>query len=74
MTIKMLTGNHLTASDKRDIAAIIANGWTFGKTKIKSYTVTLIEGAVYSVKLVKSEKDDWGRPSPRTSHFTVEVA
>lgn len=51
MAVTMLQGLHLTAHDKRDIAAIVAKGWTFGRTARKSYHVDRIGSGLFSVLL-----------------------
>ena len=74
MAIKMIEGLHLTAADKRDIAAVISNGWTRGVTKQKRYDLAPLGGNRYSVTLTKKESNDWGRAVSRVSKFVVEAA
>lgn len=51
MAVTMLQGLHLTAHDKRDIAAIVSKGWTYGRTARKSYHVDRIGSGLFSVLL-----------------------
>lgn len=51
MAVTMLQGRHLTAHDKRDIAAIVTKGWTYGRTARKSYHVDRIGSGLFSVLL-----------------------
>lgn len=51
MAVTMLQGLHLTAHDKRDIAAIVSKGWTYGRTARKSYHVDRIGPGLFSVIL-----------------------
>lgn len=51
MSVTMLQGLHLTAHDKRDIAAIVSKGWTYGRTARKSYHVGRIGSGLFSVIL-----------------------
>lgn len=51
MSVTMLQGAHLTGHDRRDIAAIVAKGWTYGRTARKSYHVERIGSGLFSVLL-----------------------
>lgn len=51
--IKHIQGLHLTALDKRAIAAIIKAGATQGKTPRKAYQVQPLEACRYAVAIVE---------------------
>lgn len=68
-----VTSGHLTAANKRDISHMLANGMTEGKTRAGiSYALTKDEAApdAWQVRTVKSERDDWGRPTERAHRAT----
>ncbi len=74
MSIRLIEGLHLTATNKRHIASIIQNGWTEGKSNQIGYTVTPIEGepSRFRYHLRKRERDDWGRPVLREGRGIIE--
>jgi hypothetical protein len=68
-----ITGKyHLTATEKRHIQQIIANGWFEGSTKRKSYKMEKTETGYVGV-VSTFEKDDWGRLVTRKQSFEVAV-
>jgi hypothetical protein len=63
MGIRQIEGLHLTATNKRHLAEIIANGWTTGHSSRIAYTVTPIAGEPrrFAYHWRKPETDDYGR-------------
>lgn len=73
-----VTSGHLTAANKRDISHMLANGMTNGRTRAGiAYALAMDEGApdAWHVRIVKSERDDWGRPVERAHRaaFTAKA-
>lgn len=67
------TSGHLTTANKRDISYMLANGMTEGKTRAGiAYALEKDDSApdAYRVRTVKSERDDWGRPTERAHRAT----
>lgn len=75
MQIRLIEGRHLTATNRRHIAAILGKGWLSGATKALAYDLEPVagDGARYRFTIRKQERDDWGRPSPRTSRGVLEA-
>lgn len=69
--ISVLAG-HLTAANKRDISHMLAHGMTEGRTRAGiSYALTPGEtDDAWQVRTVRSERDDWNRPTERASRAT----
>lgn len=63
---------HVTATEKKHIKQIIANGWTQGGTKRKFYKMEKTDFG-FSGIINTYEKDDWGRPITRKQSFTVTL-
>lgn len=74
MTIRMIEGRHLTATNKRHISELVALGIFCGGTKALHYTIEMIDQARANVQIIKRERDDWGRPVRRKSRYVVEFA
>ena len=64
MAIKLVQGTHLTAMNKRHMAAILAKGWLKGESARLAYQLEPIDGAAgqYRYVLGQMETDMWGRP------------
>lgn len=73
MTVKMIEGLHLTATNKRHIAEMVARGMMEAGTKSLGYIITNIEGAIVRLTVIKREMDDMGRKVSRRGHYVVEV-
>lgn len=65
--------HHLTATDRRAIAAILEAGYMAGNTPRKSYRLTK-DGDTYTVSITSTEHD-WHGPVTRTYRvpFTVSA-
>lgn len=74
MQVKMIEGLHLTATNKRHIAEMLAKGMMDAGNKAFSYIITNIEGNVARLTIVKRETDSVGRKIARKGHYTVEFA
>lgn len=74
MAVKLIEGLHLTATNKRHMAAIIAQGWTSGHSGQINYSVTPIEGEPHRYRycLAKRERLDNGRSHVRESRGVIE--
>lgn len=72
--ITMLDGLHLTATNKRHIGQMIAQGLTTAGTKALRYRIT--DRADDIVKLVVSTRDSdaFGRKFWRRGEYTVQIA
>ena len=68
-----ITGKyHITATEKKHIKQIIANGWLEGATKIKSYKMEKTATG-FSGKVFTTERNDFGKKIVREQSFTVEM-
>ena len=66
-----ITGKyHVTATEKRHIKEIIANGWLEGSTKVKSYKMQKTDDG-YTGFIYTKERDSLGRAITRKQSFTV---
>lgn len=74
MQVKMIEGLHLTATNKRHIAEMVARGMMEAGTKTLGYVITNIEGAIVRLTVIKRETDSMGRKIARRGHYVVEVA
>lgn len=76
MTIRLIEGLHLTATNRRHIGQILANGWQSGNSGKLAYSLAPIEGQAgrYRYLIRKRERDDWGRPVIRESRGIIEAA
>jgi hypothetical protein len=63
---------HVTATEKRDIKAIISNGWVNGSTKRKSYYLTKTDYG-FEVKIKTPEINDMGKRQVRVSTAYVNI-
>jgi hypothetical protein len=72
--VKMIEGTHLTAGDKRNIAAIVARGWVYGETKQKKYRLEAIDGGLTRVAITERDTDMHGRKFDRVWNYVVQVA
>lgn len=74
MSIRLIEGLHLTATQKRYLAEIIARGWTEGHSGRFRYSLAPIEGAPsrFRYHWRKNERDDWGRCVTREGRGIIE--
>jgi len=74
MAIKLVEGLHLTATNKRHLTTIIAQGWTSGESGQIKYSVTPIEGEPnrYRYCITKRERLDNARSHVRESRGILE--
>lgn len=73
MKVKLLSGLHVTATNKRHIVSLIQQGLKSGASARINYYILEQEGDVYKIQIVQNESDDWGRPVVRKNVVTVEV-
>ena len=74
MIISMITGTHLTATNKRHIGELLSQGITQGGTKRLHYKFTSIEGDVAAVTISHIDINDYGKKFVRTQDATVRFA
>lgn len=74
MTVRLIEGLHLTATNKRHLAEIIGKGWTEGHSGRIAYSVAPIEGEPHRFRYHwrKRERDDFGRPVTREGRGIIE--
>ncbi len=75
MAIKLIEGLHLTATNKRHLAAIVAKGWTKGESARLSYKLEPIEGEPgrFRYSIGQMETDSWGRPQYRVRKGVIQA-
>lgn len=73
-SIKMIEGTHLTAADKRNIAAIVSRGWTYGETKQKKYRLEAADNGFTRVAITERDTDMQGRKFDRVWNYVVAIA
>ena len=73
ISISLLEGYHLTATDKRHIAAIVERGWREGVTRQRRYTITERTGDIVRLVIERSERDMHGRPTTRRSKVVIRI-
>ena len=71
MNITMTEGLHLTATNKRHIAQMLAKGMTEGGTKTLQYIFTNIEDGFARLTIIKSETNDQGRKVSRRGNYAI---
>lgn len=76
MTVRLIEGLHLTATNRAHMQQILAMGRLSGSTKALAYTLEPIEGQPgrYRYAIRKAERDDWGRPAPRFCRGVIEYS
>lgn len=76
MAIKLLEGLHLTATNKRHIAHILANGWRVGQAARLHYALEPEPGqpGQWRYTITRREKDDWGRWQMRKSRGLLQAS
>lgn len=70
--MKITAKYHCTATEKRAIKHIIANGWMQGSTKRKSYSLEKTNDG-FTVTIKTPETNDWGKRIVRISTAFVEM-
>lgn len=72
--IKMLDGLHLTATNKRHIAQMIAEGLTSAGTKAIQYRITDRADDIVRLTVATRETDAFGKKFWRRGQYTVQAA
>jgi hypothetical protein len=74
MAIRLIEGLHLTATQKRHLGEILAQGWTEGHSGRIRYSVSPIEGEPrrFRYHWRKNERDDFDRPVTREGRGIIE--
>jgi len=68
--MKIIGKYHLTATEKKHIKQIIANGWLKGSTKVKAYEMEKTETGFVG-KVYTTERNDYGKKIERVQSFEV---
>jgi len=73
MKIKLIEGLHLTATNRRHMAQMIAAGMARGISGRLSYTLEPLpkEPGQWRYCIARKERDDWGRPQIRQSRGII---
>lgn len=74
MTIKMISGLHLTAHDKKCIQWGFDNNSLSIVSKRKKVYLKLLDNGLYNVIIKTNESDDWGNTSERIFEYVVSIA
>lgn len=74
--IRLIEGLHLTATNRRHIAQMLAQGLARGATKALAYTLEPLPDCPnrWRYTIAKQERDDWGRPQVRHSRGIIDAA
>jgi hypothetical protein len=71
--VAMLSGLHLTATQKRHIGQLVEQKLTEGGTKALGYKITAQRGDVYDMIVSKRDSNDRGQTFWRRGNYTVRV-
>jgi hypothetical protein len=74
MNISMISGTHLTATNKRHIAQLISQNLVEGGTKALHYELINRDGDMFQIKVSKKLSNDWGKVYWHSSVYTVKAA
>jgi stage III sporulation protein SpoIIIAA len=72
ISIKMIEGLHLTATNKKHIAHMIANDMKDASNASFDYTITSIENDIVKLTMTKRELDDRGRKVSRRGNYVIK--
>lgn len=72
--IRLVEGSHLTATNKRHIGQMIAQGMARGVSGPLSYAIEPLPDRpdYWRYRIAKRERDDWNRPVVRTGRGIIE--
>lgn len=76
VTIRLIEGLHLTATNRRHMAQILAQGWTHGTSGRIAYQLEPLPDTPgrYRYSIRKRESGDFGRPIVRQCRGIIEAA
>lgn len=74
--IRLIEGLHLTATNRRHLSQMLAQGLASGATKGLAYTLAPVPDypGRWRYSIAKRERDDWGRPQIRHCRGIIEAA
>lgn len=74
-SIRLVEGLHLTATNRRHLSHIIAQGWSHGESGRLSYRVEPVEGEAgrFRYSIGQMESDMWGRPQYRVRKGVIQA-
>jgi len=70
--IKLLTGYHLTVTERAHIRQLLDSGQELGSTSRKYYMVTKLDSGTWQIIIRTKMSDDFGRPKMDNQKVTVE--
>jgi len=73
ISISLIEGLHLTATDKRHIAEILRRRWSEGVTRHRRYSITERAGDTACVVIERKEWNDFGRLEIRRSKVMIRI-
>ncbi|MDM8347044.1 MULTISPECIES: hypothetical protein [Brucellaceae] len=73
LSISLIEGYHITATDKRHIAEIIRRGWSKGASKYRHYSITERNDDTARVVIESNERTSSGRMEIRRSAVTIRI-
>jgi hypothetical protein len=76
VTIRLVEGLHLTATNRRHMAQILAAGWIRGDSGRLRYQLESVPGAPgrFAYTIRQNERDGFGRLTIRQSRGIIEAA
>lgn len=76
MAIKLIQGTHLTATNRRHMSQILAQGWLKGETTRLAYQFEPIDGQAgqYRFTIGQMETDMWGRKQYRQQRGIIQTS
>jgi len=73
ISISLIEGYHITATDKRHMAEIIRRGWSKGVTQYRQYSITERNEDTARVVIESNERTSSGRMEIRRSAVTIRI-
>ncbi|WP_376711210.1 hypothetical protein [Pseudochrobactrum lubricantis] len=73
ISISLIEGYHITATDKRHMAEIIRRGWSKGASKYRHYSITERNDDTARVVIESNERTSSGRMEIRRSTVTIRI-
>jgi hypothetical protein len=72
--IKMISGLHLTATNKKHIVDLLNKGWKEGGTKKLWYEILERDGKLVTLMVSTKDSNDWGKVFWRKGKYVIEVS
>lgn len=71
--MKISSKYHVTAHDRKTIAAGLSAGLEAWKTPRKTFRISSRSAGVVNVRMTQQERDDYGRTVERSTDFVVAI-